>query len=133
MAFYQSEKRRFVRVPAAMPVKYRYVSQVPSETCSVPREQFEGQTQNIGAGGILLLAPMPTDPELLTQLLMQKVVVGIEMTLPSSSSIQALCRVSWLEAIDEREGTLALGLRFIEITNTSRDELFRFVITSCCG
>ena len=141
-SYRESEKRRFVRLPTTVSVTYRFISQVPVEGRgphgtlrpggSVPREVYEGQTANLAAGGMLLVGPIP-DKELIADLLMQKVIVGVEMQLDptgAGKSIHALCRVSWVEAVEEKESRYGLGLRFVEITSAAQDEIFRYVISN---
>jgi c-di-GMP-binding flagellar brake protein YcgR len=129
--FYESEKREFVRVGVAVPVTYRLISQSPDIT--VPDDYLEGETQNIGAGGILLVGAMPR-ADLVTELLMQKVVVGVRIFLPGEEKpVEALARVAWLEAIDQEEHRCSLGLAFKEITSDAQDTIFRFIISSRMG
>ena len=129
--FYESEKREFVRVGVAVPVKYRFVAQSPD--VAVPDDYMEGETQNIGAGGILLVGPIPS-MDLVTDLLVQKVVVGVRIFLPGEKEpVEALARTTWLEAIDQEENRCSLGLAFKEITTDAQDTLFRFIISSRMG
>ena len=129
--FYESEKREFVRVGVAVPVQYRLIPQVPD--AKAPQEILEGETQNIGAGGILLVGPIP-DPAVVTDLLLQKVVVGVRIFLPGEEKpVEALGRVAWLEAIDQDQRRCSLGISFKEITSDAQDILFRFIISSRMG
>ena len=91
------------------------------------------QTENIGAGGILLVGPIP-DPAAVTELLLQKAVIGVRIFLPGEEKpVEALARVAWLEAIDQNEHRCSLGLMFKEITSDAQDTLFRFIISSRMG
>ena len=129
--FYESEKREFVRVGVAVPVTYRLISQSPDVTVS--DDYLEGETQNIGAGGVLLVGPMP-HADMVTELLMQRVVVGVRIFLPGEEKpVEALARVAWLEAIDQETHRCSLGLAFKEITSDAQDTLFRFIISSRMG
>jgi hypothetical protein len=129
--FYESEKREFVRVGMAVPVQYRLVPQ--GAEVSVPSEILEGETQNIGAGGILLVGAIP-DPAVVTDLLLQKIVVGVRIFLPGEDKpVEALARVAWLEAVDHDKHRCSLGLAFKEITSDAQDTLFRFIIGSRMG
>ncbi len=129
--FYESEKREFVRVGVAVPVQYRLIPQVGD--AKAPPDLLEGETQNIGAGGILLVGPIP-DPAVVTELLLQKVVIGLRIFLPGEEKpVEALARVAWLEAIDRDEKRCSLGLSFKEITSEAQDILFRFIIGSRMG
>ena len=140
--FYESEKREFVRVGVAVPVQYRFIAQVgetqvppdllEGET-QVPPDLLEGETQNIGAGGILLVGPIP-DPGVVTDLLLQKTVIGVRIFLPGEDKpIEALARVAWIEAIDADQKRCSLGVSFKEITSEAQDTLFRFIISSRMG
>ncbi len=129
--FYESEKREFVRVGVAVPVQYRLIAQVPD--VKVPADLLEGETLNIGAGGLLLLGPIP-DPAVVADLLLQKVVIGVRIFLPGEDKpVEALGRVAWLESIDQDKKRCSLGLSFKEITSESQDILFRFIISSRMG
>lgn len=129
--FYESEKREFVRVGVAVPVKFRLISQ--SRDVTVPEDYLEGETQNIGAGGILLVGPIPYS-DFITELLTQRVVIGVRIFLPGEDKpVEALARVAWLEAIDQEENRCSLGLAFKEITSEAQDTLFRFIISSRMG
>jgi c-di-GMP-binding flagellar brake protein YcgR len=126
--FYESEKREFVRVGVAVPVKYRFLSQSPDVV--VPGGYLQGETQNISAGGILLIGPIPSR-EIMSDLLIRRVLVGVRVFLPGEEKpVEALARVAWLEAINEKESTCSLGLAFKEITSVAQDVLFRFIIGS---
>lgn len=129
--FYESEKREFVRVGVAVPVKYRLISQ--SADVTVPDDYMDGETQNVGAGGMLLVGPI-LQADLITGLLVQKIVVGVRIYLPGEEDpVEALARVAWLEAFNEEENRCFLGLTFKEITNEAQDTLFRFIISSRMG
>ena len=129
--FYESEKREFVRVGVAVPVKFRLISQSPDVTAT--DDYMDGETQNIGAGGMLLVGPIP-QANLITDLLVQKVVIGVRIYLPGEDDpVEALARVAWLEAIDQEDGRCSLGLAFKEITSEAQDTLFRFIISSRMG
>ena len=129
--FYESEKREFVRMGVAVPVKYRFIQATGDVT--VPEDYFDGETRNVGAGGILLVGPI-LEPKLVTELLLQKVVVGVRIFLPGADEpVEALARVAWLEAIDQEDNMCSLGLSFKEITSAARDTLFRFIISSRLG
>ncbi|HUU43569.1 MAG TPA: PilZ domain-containing protein [Planctomycetota bacterium] len=129
--FYESEKREFVRVGVAVPVKFRLISQSPDVTA--PDDYMDGETQNIGAGGMLLVGPIPQS-DLITGLLVQKVVVGVRIYLPGEDDpVEALARVAWLESLDQNDNRCSLGLSFKEITSEAQDTLFRFIISSRMG
>ena len=122
---FDPERREFVRVRADLPVRYKFLSQ---DSVLVTDEIFEGTTSNISGAGILLVGQMPNS-DWITGLLMERIVVGINIFLPGDSEpLKALTRTAWIEALDERAGRCALGLRFKEITKEHLDRLFKFVI-----
>jgi c-di-GMP-binding flagellar brake protein YcgR len=124
---YETEKREFVRVPIEMAVRYKYLSRaldLGDDTV------YEGTTRNLSGAGLLLIGKLPK-PEWITPLLMEKIVVGINLLLPSAEEpIKALTRVAWIEAIQEGQDRVAFGLKFKEITKQSQDDIFRYVIRS---
>jgi c-di-GMP-binding flagellar brake protein YcgR len=121
-----SEKRQFVRVPGAVPVTYRFVS-LRDET-NAPEDTFEGETRNLSAGGMLLEGPVP-DSNLITDLLMKRVVLTVNLTLPATPGpVSAMARVSWLDSVDETEKRFSMGLEFNEITRESQDRIIGFII-----
>ena len=65
-AQFEFEKRKFIRLPMAVPVRYKFLSREMSggELDAI----HEGVTQNIGAGGLLLRGKLP-NPEWLSLLL----------------------------------------------------------------
>ncbi len=120
---FETERREFVRIKVDLPVRYKFLSKV----VEVPDEVFEGMTGNLGGGGLLLVGKIP-DPAWFADLLMQRIVVGVNLLLPSTDQpIKALCRCAWLEA-PEGGHRVAMGLRFKEITREQLDEIFRYVI-----
>jgi c-di-GMP-binding flagellar brake protein YcgR len=122
---FDPERREFVRVRAELPVKYKFLSQDPNFNSD---EVFNGTTSNIAGGGLLLTGPMP-NADWITGLLMERIVVGVNLFLPGTEEpVKALTRTAWIEALDDRAGRCALGLRFKEITKEHLDRLFKFVI-----
>ncbi len=112
----------------ALPVTYR-LSSVSSEL-DLPEEPMSGETQNISAGGMLLHGHLP-DPDVVTELLMKRVAVYVELQLPGTSGpLKALGRVSWLDSIDVESGIFSLGLEFKEITKESQDRIIEFILQS---
>ncbi|GIW71729.1 MAG: hypothetical protein KatS3mg102_1271 [Planctomycetota bacterium] len=123
MQRYESERREFVRVPVEIPVRYKFLSR----TVEVPDTVHEGRTANVSGGGLLLIGKVP-EPSMYAHLLMQRILVGVLLQLPTEAEpIKALCRVAWIEAHTSEE-RVALGLEFREITREHQDAMFRFVI-----
>ncbi len=122
---YESERREFVRIKVDIPVRYKFLSKDISE---VPEEIHEGTTGDLGGGGLLLVGKVPK-AEWYVHLLTQRMVMGVNLLLPSTTEpVKALCRVAWLEAHEEAGRGVAMGLKFKEISRDSLDEIFKYVI-----
>jgi len=120
------EKRQFIRLPLAVPVRYKFLSrEMRGEDMDAIHE---GVSQNIGAGGLLLRAKLP-DPSWLSKLLTRKMYVGINLLLPNADRpIKALCRTMWSSAVEEDSQHIVMGLEFQEITNKDRDLITQYII-----
>lgn len=128
MAFsYETERREFVRVKVDIPVRYKFLSR----SIDVPKEKvFEGTTRDISGSGLLLVGKIP-ELDWIPQLLLEKIVVGINIMLPASAApVKALTRTGWIEAMKEGDERCAMGLKFKEITRESQDEIVKYVIKS---
>lgn len=124
---YESERREFVRVKTSMGVRYKFLSQTVE---GLEDKIYEGVTQNLSGGGLLLTGKIP-DLKIIPDLLMQKIVIGVNIMLPDShDAVKALTRVAWAEAFEEGSGKCAFGLTFREITKEAQDKIFRFIIKS---
>ncbi len=123
---FEYEKRRFIRLPIAVPVRYKFLSR---EIRGQDMESIhEGISQNIGAGGLLLRGKLP-DPAWLSKLLTRKMLVGINLLLPNSERpVKALCRVSGSSAVDNQQGHVVMGLEFQEITSSDQDTITTYII-----
>ncbi|NUN49932.1 MAG: PilZ domain-containing protein [Candidatus Brocadiae bacterium] len=120
------ERREFVRVRVQIPVRYKFLSKL--RTGPELEEVFEGTTTNVGGGGLLLLGRIPV-LDWIPDLLMSRIVLGVNLLLPQEESpIKALTRVAWVETFDEATMKCNLGLRFKEITQSDKDRIFKFVI-----
>ncbi len=120
------EKRQFIRLPIAVPVRYKFLSR---EMRGQDMETIhEGVTQNIGAGGLLLRAKLP-DPTWLSKLLTRKMYVGVNVLLPNSDKpIKALSRTMWSSAVEDESQHVVLGLEYQEITSRDRDLITQYII-----
>ncbi len=124
---YESERREFVRVRASLGVRYKFLNRAGEDAGD---KVYEGVTQNLSGGGLLLTGKIP-DVEWIPDLLMQKIVIGVNIVLPDSPEpIKALTRVAWAEAFKEGSGKCAFGLMFREITKEAQDKIVRFIIKS---
>jgi len=123
-----SERRRFVRVDVDLPVQYKFISLDPRKP--VDGELHTGFTRNISQGGLLLIGRIP-NLEWISPLLMSRIVVGISMELTGDREpIRSLCRVAWLETVEEKSQRAAFGLIFSEITRMEQERVMQFVIKS---
>lgn len=123
---YEQERREFVRVRVQIPVRYKFLSKTRSD--KEMEEVYEGTTTNLGGGGLLLLGRIPV-VDWIPELLMQKIVIGVNLLLPQDEApIKALTRVAWVETFDEQTMKCNLGLKFKEITQSDKDRIFKFVI-----
>ena len=128
MAFsYDTERREFVRIRVDIPVRYKFLSR----TVDVPKEEiFEGTTRDISGSGLLLVGRIHK-LEWIPMLLLEKIVIGVNIMLPSSAApVKALTRTGWIEAIKEGDDRCAMGLKFKEITRESQDDILKYVIKS---
>ncbi len=126
MSSNESERRGYVRVGAELPVHYKFFSQ---EDDLGQEEEMEGVTENVSAGGVLLVAQIP-NMDWITSLLRQKMYLGIRLDLPGSEPVKTLARVAWVGAMDEDARTCNLGLQFKEITKDDQEKLFKYVIST---
>jgi len=119
----RQEQRKFVRIDSSLPVKYRFVSLSPDFDDD---RVYEGRTDNIGGGGLLLTGQVPA-VDWITELLMEKIRLAVTVELPGGK-VKAIARVAWLEAIDQNTEVCQLGLTFKEITGENRDRILDLVI-----
>ena len=117
---YDSERRVFVRVNTDIPLRYKFLSKV----LDLGTDQiYEGTTSNIAGGGCLLHGKVPS-LNWIPALLMGKIQLGINLLLPSMDvPVKALCRISWIEAIQEGSDRLVMGLKYLDIQKEMQDEI----------
>jgi hypothetical protein len=120
------ERRQFIRLPLAVPIRYKFLSR---EMASKDMEVvYEGMSQNIGAGGLLLRGKLP-DAAWLSKLLTRKMYIGINIMLPNAERpVKALSRVIWSSSVQDDQGHVVMGLEFQEITNKDRDLITQYII-----
>ena len=119
------EKREFVRVRAAVQVRYRYLAK--ESTDAAIDEIYEGTSNNLGGGGLLLAGRVP-NPEWISDLLTHRILVGVNVFLTDDEYVKALTKVSWVETVDPSLGTCNIGLKFQDISTSDKDRLFRYII-----
>ena len=125
-ASFDYERRKFIRLPIAVPVRFKFLSREirNSEIDAV----HEGVTQNLGAGGMLLRGKLP-DAGWLSLLLTRKMYVGINLLLPNAERpVKALCRAIWSSAVESEHGVVVMGLEFQEVTQRDRDLITQYII-----
>tara|TARA_Y100000815_G_C13036625_1_gene385197 strand:+ start:88 stop:513 length:426 start_codon:yes stop_codon:yes gene_type:complete len=119
------ERREFERIRVDLPVQYKLLTvselQVPDDICI-------GETTDINPRGILLVGSLPS-LDLLVPLLTQKIILSIEMSLPRPKfMVQAIARVTWIEAVEEEQKRCSMGLTFNDISQEDREKLFQFLV-----
>ena len=125
-ADFEYEKRKFIRLPVAIPVRYKFLSREISGTDM--QSVHEGVSQNLGAGGLLLRGKLP-DPNWLGKLLTRKMYLGVNLMLPNAERpVKALCRVTWSSAIENDQSIVVMGLEFQEITTEDQDLITKYII-----
>jgi c-di-GMP-binding flagellar brake protein YcgR len=122
-----SQRRKHLRIDIELKVKYRFVGEDPK---NVTNKVYEGQTVNIGGGGMMVSGQIP-GPEYITRLLMEEVMLVMSLELPDQKEhVKFIARTSWIEHLDEEKGTCSLGIRFVEITKTDSDRIVSCIIKS---
>ena len=122
---FEYEKRDYIRLPISIAVNYKFLSH--DITGPEVEKIYHGKTRNIGTGGMLLDAALPS-PDWLALLLTRRMHVGVNIVMPDADGpTKALCRVAWASALSEKGG-LVLGLSFQEITQDARDLITRQII-----
>lgn len=122
--------RVFSRIELELAVRYRFLPTHPAVSVPGPQHLL-GATTNLSAGGLLLVANLPTGTSF-ADLLLGRLNVGIELDLPQNDggyfTVRAICRVAWMEDVEEESGSCNLGLAFQEITLDHRDRVVDHVI-----
>lgn len=125
-----AERRQFIRVRTAIPVRYKFVT--PSGE-KVSDALYEGSTVNLSSGGLLLLGKLP-DPSVLVDLLMQRTWISLNMMLPGDAApVKAIARAVWAERYDEATGMFPVGYYFEEIADADKSQIQRHVIRAQIG
>lgn len=120
------ERREFVRINVSLPVRYKFLSPGASKTVD---QIFEGNTSNISAGGMLLVGKIPSS-DWLEDLLLQKVILGINVLLPESQEpVKLLARVRWIESLTA-QNQCSMGLIYKEIKRPDQDKIVQLIIRS---
>jgi c-di-GMP-binding flagellar brake protein YcgR len=123
---FRKENREYLRIQAKLPVRYRFLTE--QRTGPELKLVYDGRTENVSGGGILLQGRIP-DEGWVPDLLCERVIIGLEILFPDKQEpVRALGRVAWLETKDPRTMDCHIGIKFREITRRDQDRLFQFVI-----
>ena len=122
---FESERKGFVKINTDIPVRYKFLS----KAIDLADENIhEGTTSHISGNGLLLLGKIPS-VSWIPGLLMEKIVLGLNILLPSlDAPVKALTRVAWVEAIPEGSEKCAMGLTFKEISKDNQDQILKYII-----
>lgn len=125
---YDQEKREYIRVGLQIPVRYKFICQ--HITGPMVEKIYSGSSNNISPGGLLLAGEIP-DFNWIPDLLLHKIIMGVNFLLPNGENvIKALARVAWIGALEEQTRLAQMGLKFKELTTEDKDQIMRFVIRS---
>lgn len=120
------ERREFVRINVSLPVRYKFLSPGAGKKSD---EVFDGTTTNISGGGMLLVGKIPSN-DWLGDLLLQRVILGINVLLPDTEEpIKLLARVRWIESLTV-QNECAMGLIYKEIKRADQDKIIQLIIRS---
>jgi len=125
-SLFDSDRREYVRIRSELLVRYKFLG----SSISDPNLEkiYEGKATNISGGGIMIKGTIP-DPHWIPELLMQRMVIGINFMLPNEEEpVKTLTRAAWIENLDENAHLCMIGLKFKEITTKDTDKIFRFII-----
>ena len=124
------ERREFVRIRIAIPVRYAFLDVSGNR---LPPGVSEASCVNLSAGGLLLQAKIP-DFAWIAGLLTQKMAVAVSIPLPTEvEPVKGITRAAWIETVDADTHRCNLGLKFKEVAREDQDRIFRFVVKSQLG
>lgn len=125
---FEQERREFVRVKLEIPIRYKFIA--PYVKDERIERSYEGTTSNISGAGLLLKGPIP-DFNWIPDLLLAKMVIGVNISLPTEMDpIKVLVRIAWVEALEEQTHYCTMGLKFKEITREDQDKILKYIIRS---
>jgi c-di-GMP-binding flagellar brake protein YcgR len=123
---FSHENREFLRVRARVPVRYKFLSSASKDAAM--DEIYEGVTCNLSGGGLLLKGRIPNDAWI-PELLMEKIVIGVNIFLTDAHEpVKALTRVAWVNTPEKKGDEVEIGLKFKEITRAGQDRIFQFIL-----
>lgn len=119
------ERREFVRVKAALQVRYKFLRPTGEK---VEERLYEGVTTNLSAGGLLLSGRLP-DPAWMPELLSGKILLGLNVILQDDpAAVKAVARVAWIERSGDDPNVYPMGLSFDTIEPDDKARIQRYVI-----
>jgi len=121
-----ARERALVKLRTPAEVRYKFLCKTRQD----PEQEdiYEGTTQSLSAQGCLLSGRIPR-LDWLSDLLTQKMLLGINLLLPSEPEpIKALGEVGWIEKVDEATGRCLLGVSFRDIQPNDRNRIFAFQV-----
>lgn len=125
-SLFDANRREYVRIRSELNVRYKFLSQDIKDPNM--DKIYEGRVTNISGNGLMISGPIP-DTHWVPELLMQRIVIGINFILPNEEEpVKTLTRAAWIETADEKNSLYRLGLKFKEITTKDTDKIFRFII-----
>lgn len=116
-------RRVFFRLPIQLPVRYRLQGDDTGPW-------LRGTTLNLSAGGLLLQGPMLDDSQQ-DALLMGYRQLECRLDLPTGKTLELQGTAAWMETSDESGGLLTIGVEFLQLAASIREDLHGFV-QACC-
>lgn len=131
---YDVEKRENVRWEQIIPMKFALIN---GEREVVLKEMQHASIHNISANGVSIEMGQ-LEQDLKDDLISGRIKLILEIQLPSlKEPIFALAKVSWLSKLwkegETAEGKYLMGLRFVDITVSSRDIIIDYILKSYVG
>ncbi|NUN48031.1 MAG: PilZ domain-containing protein [Candidatus Brocadiae bacterium] len=121
-----TRERPLVRLRQPAEVRYKFLSKTRQDP--EQNEIYEGTAPSLSSVGCLLDGKIPRI-DWLADLLMQKMVLGVNLLLPPDPEpLKVLGEVHWIERIDEETGRCRIRLSFREITQADRNRIFTFQV-----
>ncbi|MCE9583086.1 MAG: PilZ domain-containing protein [Planctomycetes bacterium] len=115
-------ERALVKLRTPLEVRFKFLSKTRQE--AEQEQVYEGTAPAISAQGCLLAGKIPKF-DWLTDLLTQKMMLGINLLLPHDPDpIKVLGEVGWIERIDEATGRCQIGVTFKDIQAADRSKIF---------
>jgi c-di-GMP-binding flagellar brake protein YcgR len=126
MSEYIGERRKYYRLNFELDVRYKFVSQV----LQIQQNKFfEGKSNNISIGGILLKGVVP-EISYISGLFLGEIRILLYIFLPlQDEPIKAIGELRHIEIVDKNIKLYTMGLEFIEITAENKNRLTEFIVS----